>query len=482
MPISLNPRRQSQIDTSDRCTHVKKRRRNAQTIWSIGGLLIALVMHAPTSVVAGQTKESNSIPHVTKTREAPESLPLTTAHPPTWQPARTLFLPQAISRRDLERFERILNLSAAQANFLDLMYVEYVAENTALKEDRLSELWERAIEAATHGAAALNDPAIAREQSALYAAREGYVRRMAAVERRFFDHLGSVLAEKQQPSLERVRLLRARERKPVISAELHGASVDLLSVLDDLHRSNDLIVTNEKELEAELQSYERQLTSLRHRHWQAAIERITRAVELRAELSLARSEARRNDLRQALERTYRRAGQTEIELAALNERTVPRLLPHLAESTAEVLRFRYHLAAYPRVFPDYYDVREVIREALLSEDLSEESQTAANAIALQYEREQNELHREMIRLSREHGEFVALTQLSGGESERTFLRELADRHRKLAELGERAFHDLLALIPDEGSEQFAAAVARYRNQIDNIPRHAYQPEAVIQRR
>ena len=55
-------------------------------------------------------------------------LPLTTKHPPHDRPARAIFLPLAISERDLERYERLLELSEEQANFLRVEYEEYRRE------------------------------------------------------------------------------------------------------------------------------------------------------------------------------------------------------------------------------------------------------------------------------------------------------------------------------------------------------------------
>lgn len=472
-----------EIEFPDRKSQSSARERWCVMLRLLTGASFVLICAQPAAAVTLDDSQRQGIHDRPSIQfDAPSELQLSTQHPPRWVPVRPLFLPAAITRRDLERYGRILALSEAQANFLNIAYDEYEIENTALKEDRLRELWERAAEAAAHGGAILSDPQLAREQSSLYASREDYVQRMAAVERRFFDRLDAVLAKEQRLAMERVRMARERERYPVMAADLHGAKVDLTLIVDALQQRDDFVATNAAAFQAEMQQYERRLTTLRRGHWGAALERMTRGVELLVDHRIEADEKRRDELTQARETLIQRAGRTEVQLADLNERTVSRLEQHVSANTAETLRSHYLAAAYPRVFPDYYDARELIAIAMASEDLPTQVRAGVAAIASRYERAREQLHMEMTRLSREYGEFVALTQRSGGQTERSFMHDLSARHEKRSELADRAIRDIFELLPERESEAFAEVVTTYRKRIDELPRHVFQPEVVIQRR
>ena len=315
----------------------------------------------------------------------------------------------------------------------------------------------------------LNDPAVVREQSVLYDARHAYVEAMAAIERRFFDRIEIALAEEQRFNLERVRLLRERERYPVVMVNPPGARVDLTTILDRLASENDFFIDDRDAFNEEIVRYERRLTSLRARCWQGQIERMTRGVELLAERRNATSDAKRDELRNTRQSLNRRTGRPLVRLRELNDRTVDRLAAHLSDAAADAFRERYRAEAYPRVFPDFHDARELLAEAAAYEDLSPEIREALTAVAERYEREVDQLNREMKRLSREFGEHAALTRRTGGQTEQTFERAMEERRERRRDLAERALDHAFELLPEEARPRFAEKLDHRRERIDSIP-------------
>jgi len=446
-------------------------------------LLIAFVIAASASVGNADDRDASDDGARPQRTFEPVDDRLTTLHPPPGMgQVRALYLPPAISEHDLDRYAGMLNLSEAQMRFLTITHERYVRENAALKREALEALWQQAADVAASGGQILYDVEVAHEQAALYRNRNEYVRRMAAIENRVFDELESILTDEQQSSLDRVRLLRTRQRIPTRTSAFRGAALDLTDLLYRLDHRGNLIVQNRKLFDAEIGEYGRRLTSLKQRHWNARFTTITRGVELLAQMNAVPDDGARADARDARAAILRRESRLEIELLDLNERMLDRLAACLDASTAEAMRSEYFTAAYPRFFPDYHDARQVFEDALSLDELPDDLRNEIISILHRYEQETARLNREMIQLTREYGEYIAKTRRSGGQTESTYLENIRRRRDRRADAAEQAMERLLDLLPPERRDKLEDTVAAYRDQIDNLPPYAYQPEVVIQGR
>jgi hypothetical protein len=411
-------------------------------------------------------------------RQGSQQRALSTEHSPfPDRPVRTLFLPAAIGERDLVRYSRVLNLSQEQEHFLRLIYQQYVEENTALKQQRLMELWIQASDAA--GPAVMYDPEAARVQRSLYRARNDYSRAMAAIERSLFDRLEPGLSEEQRTLLLRVRLQREREHYPLTNSYLHQATVDLTDIVDVLQRRDALVITDENAFAAELLNYDQQLTALRRSNWDRTVDLMTRGVEMLAERNATDDQARRDELAQSRAAIVRRTGESMIRLADLNDRSADRLAIHLAEGAAAEFR-AWHLArAYPKIFPNYFDASEQLQHALTLDELPDHVIDGLQATIDRYDREHERLNRELMRLIRENGEFVATTRLSGGETDRVFNETLIALRNERTQLAEDVLQEAFDLLPEAERAAFADALLERRARIERLPRHIYQPHVTV---
>lgn len=401
---------------------------------------------------------------------------LTTVHPPNphGRPYRTLFLAHEIGEGDIERYARWLHLSPEQRQHLHNLFHQYEADNRTLMAERLEALWDESAAVAARGPASFN-PEAARRNSALYHLREDYARRMIAVERNLFDSLEAVLTESQQLQMERVRLLRERDHYEIPATELHGSTLELSVVLDELTRYiDDFFVTDWPSLLIELEAYDRKLTSLRRDLWQAWLRRMTRGVEFLAAHSMSADEALQRQLLAQRDVLVRRAANICAELAALNERSAVRLMQFLDEQSASIFHASYLAGAYPRVRPNFHNAREVIQSVAGDDRLDPEVSVAIRAMADRYLLEEEQINETMRRACREYAIWHERT-LQTSPREEALLEQLAFGRSQRIALAEQVLADLQSLVAESQQEAFARSVAAYRERIKRLPSHVYDP-------
>lgn len=274
----------------------------------------------------------------------------------------------SISRRELDKFGEILQLTEAQkeaAGALHSAYQEEFSDATKAMQDDLAAAQQEFMDS--------KDPAVFTKD--LPEQMRKHREKQVALETSFMNDLRALLVGDQKdlwPKVER----HHRRTKSLPSGMLAGESVNLLSIVDAL----DFKEERSKDLAGAIENYEIDLD-------RAMTERDTERERMQKE----QEESMKNfDLSNldfgAIRKTMQDVRKTGIKVREVNERharLIGVLLP--AELQADFTA-RVRKATYPEVYKDPYSVK-AIDAAMAFDDLTEEQRSGITAIRDAFERE-----------------------------------------------------------------------------------------------
>lgn len=335
--------------------------------------------------------------------------PIDVEAPKAYRPDRSsslvgLMLPEPISPADAARWSDMITLSEPQHQIWVTEYARYVDAFEQLSATESAELWDASRELMSRRQI---DAELAwHEELAelLGPRRDAHVRRLAGLDRRFFDSILPYLAESQAPILEQARLQRERSRHGAVLSRLPWAREDLVArVYAALERCDD-DPSDRPALNELLFEYDVRMTPLARRRHEAQMRGITQGSVLLASLATDSVDWDDESSRSAHEDTLARARSLRRAVARacrrcleLNREFATRIEPQLPREARAIFTEGFLRSAFPRVYPDassiVTDLASVL-DSIPDSDLRE----SIGAIGLQYRSVRGRMNDEMIDL------------------------------------------------------------------------------------
>ena len=281
--------------------------------------------------------------------------------------------PSPIAASDLELFARRLDLSGEQRQVMDEYYMAY-----------LERYWQTGVASApqdSRSARLEKLPDEIPDLAAIRAALKDRRRALTSMQRldeSFFTALQEILTEPQQQQMTRVRSLR--ERTLLMRDELvsewyeQGQHLDLGLIVDNL----DMTVEQRETARPSLEAYERNLTQLLRRLWEASGD-------------MRRDWRRRLD-RQAIEpkeawiEVAREVHPVGLEAVAHNRLWIERIAAVLPERAAVVIRYQFDSSPFYR-FLMYASIPARLHFAQSLDDLTDDQRENLRSLYHQAARE-----------------------------------------------------------------------------------------------
>jgi len=310
------------------------------------------------------------------------------------------FLPERISRRDVRRYAKRMQLPADMIEVLDVLHSDYMERVAAIDVfDRLRQAKQAARELRETAAAT---PAIDH----VFELRQQALEAMVDADAAFFDDVRTVVGKEREDLLVRVqgsRLRRswagrARDRLSLGRGTSNESGVDLVSIVleqqptdDELARLDDVLSSYEsRATQAFRARLEAQLDMQRIAdHWQSEITAASRE-DIAAVIQL------QNEYRETMRKPTARVTEANETIAKLNRSTLDLALAELPVARAHEIRRAYELAAFPSIYEDAASVDRHLKVAIKLADLTGEQRAQIVDLDGNYRAEYEELSREMI--------------------------------------------------------------------------------------
>ncbi len=391
--------------------------------------------------------------------------------------ATSLQIPQPILRQELEHYADIMELSEAQRRQWHHLYeqhIEHTAEYRARVINPLIDQEEELMRRRrTEGTSSVP---LAKDALAIYQKRTQAIQELYRAERTLFDAMSPYLSDDQLELIDRAYDQRRRDvLRKYLFFGFPGADLDVALRLWELQQSGVEAQPNDREeFRWDLSSYERQATALFEALDVARINRTGHTTVLLAELNTLRQRIPDRDeflqstvdLRARFFRLHEAEYQAKRRIHDLNQRFIARLCSNLNGECAEELRSWFHEAAYPVVFPNPFDVTDIVRSALLLDDLSEEQRVILNSMKLGYN-DQTEAYSD--KMMREYMNWYALhTPRSGVFSPKEYdlyQATMMRYQRRRMEAAEELIAILETTLESSQLDSISVEFVRYEKQV-----------------
>ncbi len=353
-------------------------------------------------------------------------------------------VPARVLDADIEWLFQPLLLSEPQKAVLARLHDRYLDEDAARRRELLAPLWTRSADMAPHVRDLLTDTDVAGELASIVEDTKFAVSRIIDHERIvLIDMLDPILSDEQQKQIEVVRNRRLRQVYMTVESILPGATVDLAEIMDGIP---DPAWADREAFRELMRVYERTLTEAHHNHYDAMFDLLGRGSLVRArEWSSTQSQDQ-------FEVFGRRVLRTQRAIIEAHELFLPILCRHLSPPTSKQLRVAYHNRAHPQVYPNPYDMEQVVGEilAIVRDAKAADAIFNAGTIATEDMREIND--RMIAEVDRFLGTFIR-TQGMGPKFKQEHVRRLDALHQERRASAERVSAIILAAVPDERSGQ-----------------------------
>jgi hypothetical protein len=310
------------------------------------------------------------------------------------------FLPKRISRRDVRRYAKRMQLPDGMIEVLDVLHSDYMERVAAMKVfDQLRDAKQSLRELRETGAAA-------DVIGYIFAKRREALEAMVNADAAFFDDVKTVVGEEREDLLARVQSSRLRQswsgrasdRLSLGRNTSNEAGVDLVSIVLELPPTDEELAT----LDDLLSSYEDRATQAFRARLDAQLEMQRMADTWQSEIEAAAREdivaviELQNDYREKMRGPTSRVSETNEAIAKLNRGTLDLILSELAAARAHEIRRAYDLAAFPSIYEDAASVDRHLKAAMTLPDLTREQRSQIVDLDGNYRAEYEELSREMI--------------------------------------------------------------------------------------
>jgi hypothetical protein len=313
------------------------------------------------------------------------------------------FLPDRISRRDIKRYARQLQLPDDMAGVFDVLHTDYLERLSTLAV--LDELRE-ARQAARTDASDASAEELGERIDRVYELRRLAIAAMTAEEATFFEEMRPIVGADRRGLLERVEGARRREALAgSASASLAlgrdtsaEASLDLVTIVLEAQPDDDMLASIDELLTA----YEGGASRAFEERLQAQLDMQRRNDRWMAEITAAA----RRDLgavielqtryREEMREPMQRVATTDRVVVDLNRHTLEELAGVLPRDLAAEIRRAYDLAAFPSIWEDPASVDRHLAKALALDDLTAQQRAELTDLGASYRGEYEALSREMI--------------------------------------------------------------------------------------
>jgi hypothetical protein len=271
-------------------------------------------------------------------------------------------VPNPMTEKDFARICDILSLSSPQRLLSESAYERYLAGCASLVAQRLTELWKSSYAAGEAMAIRHDYAAYEAARRDLSTQEETAARAVATLDESLFEEIESVLADVQQPQMERARLRRQRQRCSIDESRM-VAVMDVVMLLEVAESELGIL----EELDGLSSTYEMEITPTF-----VSLDDELRRCRLQNASLLAQQQAAKNrgDQAQLLslisqrQAAYQQAASLQRRLVERNERFVQDVVATLNDERGEAVKRLYRNRAYYRIFPDALDATGIYQLTL----------------------------------------------------------------------------------------------------------------------
>ncbi|MCP3905794.1 MAG: hypothetical protein GY715_19375 [Planctomycetes bacterium] len=310
------------------------------------------------------------------------------------------FLPKRISRRDVRRYAKRMQLPDEMIEVLDVLHSDYMERVAAL------EVFERLHQAKRTAREMRETPEATAAIDHVFEIRQQALEATVNADAAFFDDVRTIVGKEREELLARVQSSRLRrswagrasDRLTLGRGTSNESGVDLVSIVLE-QRPTDAEL---KQLGEVLTAYENNATQAFRARLDAQLEMQRLADRWQSEISAASREdlvaivELQNEYRETMRQPTARVTRTNETIAKLNRSTLDLVLAELTAARAHEIRQAYELAAFPSIFEDAASVDRHLKAALKLQDLTGEQRAQITNLDGNYRAEYEALSREMM--------------------------------------------------------------------------------------
>jgi hypothetical protein len=393
--------------------------------------------------------------------------------PPPSSASYPVWLPPAISDRDVAIYAALLGLAAPQR--------EYLKKSHEVYEMRWKEVWDRhvgEVSALAHDAAQAMDPAgdlfIHADLYGEFAAAEERARAdLIQIDRSLMDELATFLADSQQQALPRVIKARQRACCALNDSMVSAARVDVGAMACEVIWQQAEPADLMQDIDGVLQDYERTATPVMLQidaHW--------RDNRRERELLIAKKQAG-IDADTCLEKQRamaRESARLQARLREINDQFAARFAAAMSGQAGETLAATYQLFSYPRVRGFEVDIEALLAE-VIDQATNVQRREALVAARDEYFRKLEEARTRITDLSFQREMCMASMDTDGiRRFNKQWPEALLDRSRLQA----KVISTFISLAPAETTTGLQESLRQVQLQID-APGKNMIPPAHLQR-
>lgn len=370
---------------------------------------VSSTLFAPgLSVIQARPQDPPAQPQVKPSREVPAA-------------RYSLQIPPAIQRDEILRYATILKLDEMQMTALVLFYDEYRENGEQQRSELLAPLWERSIDLAAERSAhreGLEAVAYARDVADLMRDARLAAADLAKLDDELLGEIESILLDEDQlPFLERVRQQRQRIRWNEFLSLYRMGRIDLTLLLSGLPELDTLGESAQQELDELLAAYDRDITPLSKRRYKAVVKITLEVPVLKAPFRMSGADIDPEALEQLsvqfeeVLKKVARLNRAHIRPAkrihTLNRQYLASIVALLPTPAGVELQRRFREQAYPSIYPNRFDVSDLLRASLEVEDLTTDQRTVIHATLVNYTQRNEQACEKMERRYQSWLEFMA---------------------------------------------------------------------------
>ncbi len=353
------------------------------------------------------------------TPKEPAKLPQAQRRSATPPPKYWLPIPPAIGRAEILTYASILKLDDNQMAVLLVLYDEYREKDVQQRKELIPPLSDRST-VLLADREALGEIPHAEEYAALIQECRRTATALAKLDDALFGELESVLlGEDQLPLLDRVRRMRDRTRWNHFPSIYPLGRIDLTLLLSGLDGLDELSESVQEELDELMAEYDRQITALSQQRYKAAVKSNVGVPILKAPFksvpvetdseSLEILAAQYEEVLKKVARLNRAYIRPAKRIHTRNREYVATLVALLPEVAGSELQRRFREQAYRSIYPNPFDVSQLLKNALQVEGMTTEHRQIVEATAATYAERNDQACRDMERRYLDWRELIGQT-------------------------------------------------------------------------
>lgn len=313
-------------------------------------------------------------------------------------PRYALEISPAIRRAEILHYAAILKLDETQTAVLVVLYDEYREKEEQQRRELLAPLWDRSVGLAAELTAhhvGLEAVAYSRDVADLMRDARLAAADLAKLDDELFGEIESMLLDQDQlPFLERVRKQRQRTRWNEFSSPYRMGRIDLTLLLSGLPELDTLGESARQELDELLAAYERDITPLSEKRYKAVVKANLEVPALKAPFRLSPADFDPEAVEQLMvqyEEVLKKVARLNRayigpakRIHTLNRQYLASIAAMLPTSAGVELKRRFREQAYRSIYPNLFDVSDLLLTSLEIEGLTTDQRSIIDATLVSY--------------------------------------------------------------------------------------------------